>query len=273
VPVPETISGALPHAAPEISDAAQSPYLAPEIYDAAHAALRDDLDFYLRAAKAAHGPVLEAACGTGRVLLPTLQAGVDIDGFDREPMMLEALKRKAAALGLKPRVVAADLRDFALPRRYALITIPLRSFQHLLTTEDQLQALGRVREHLEPDGLLLFNVFCPSWEFIREHDGKPHRIRAFSHPETGLPVAFDDTRRYDRVNQVVTIEREVVESDARGYAARTQRHAFSLRWTFRFEMELLLEAAGFARWKVTGGFDGRPLENDSDDMVWTAWKA
>jgi SAM-dependent methyltransferase len=252
---------------------AGSPYLAPEFYDAVHASYRDDVDFYLRAAQAARGAVLEAACGTGRVLLPAHEAGVDIEGFDREPKMLEALKRKAADRGLTPRVYAADLREVSLSRRYALVTIPLRSFQHLLTTEDQLQALGRLRDHLEPGGTLLFNLFCPSWEFIQEHDGKPHPIRELLHPQTGLPVALYDTRRYDRVNQIVSIEREVVESDARGYAAQTQRHAFALRWTFRFEMELLLQAAGFERWQVSGGFDGRPFGNDSDEMVWTAWKA
>jgi len=37
-------------------------------------------------------------------------------------------------------------------------------------------------------------------------------------------------------------------------------------------MELLLQNAGYARWDVRGGFDGRPLENDTDEMVWTAWK-
>jgi SAM-dependent methyltransferase len=258
--------------APETVAGAGSPYLAPELYDAVHAPYRADIDFYVRAAQAARGAVLEAACGTGRVLLPTLEAGVDIEGFDREPKMLDVLKRKAQALGLSPCVYAADLREFALPRRYALVTIPLRSFQHLLTTEDQLEALGRLHDHLEPGGRLLFNVFCPSWEFIQEHDGEPHPIRELAHPETGLPVALYDTRRYDRVHQIVSIEREVV-ADPGGHAAHTQRYAFALRWTFRFEMELLLEAAGFERWQVTGGFDGGPAAQDGEEMVWTAWRA
>ena len=64
----------------------------------------------------------------------------------------------------------------------------------------------------------------------------------------------------------------MIESDARGYAAKTHRDHFRLRWVFKPEMELLLAAAGFARWEVCGGFDGRPLEKDTDEMVWTAWK-
>ena len=60
--------------------------------------------------------------------------------------------------------------------------------------------------------------------------------------------------------------------EIRGYAAATHKHAFQLRWVGKPEMELLLEAAGFKRWQVEGGFDGRPLERDTDEMVWTAWK-
>jgi len=97
--------------------------------------------------------------------------------------------------------------------------------------------------------------------------------REFDHPGTGLPVALVSVRREsDRVRQVLHAEMELRESDARGYAGAVHRHRFSLRWTYRFEMELLLKAAGFPRCEVRGGFDGRPLEHDTDEMVWTAWK-
>jgi hypothetical protein len=46
----------------------------------------------------------------------------------------------------------------------------------------------------------------------------------------------------------------------------------TMRWTYRYEMELLLRNAGFVRWDVRGDFDGKPLENDTDEMIWTAWK-
>ena len=88
-------------------------------------------------------------CGTGRVLLPTLEASVDIEGLDLHPGMLDVLRKKAAALGPAPRVHLADMRDFTLARRFALITVPFRAFMHLLTTEDQLRALRCMREHLE----------------------------------------------------------------------------------------------------------------------------
>ncbi|MGH7731751.1 MAG: class I SAM-dependent methyltransferase [Candidatus Eiseniibacteriota bacterium] len=247
-------------------------YVKPEVYDLYYSWLIDDIPFYVARAREACGAVLEAGCGTGRILLPTLLAGVDIDGFDIHPGMLEVLRKKAGEHGLKPRVAVADMRDFTMPRRYALITIPFRAFQHLLTSEDQVAALRCMREHLEGGGVLVFNVFFPSFARMVEPEGEQALEREFPHPETGLPVAMYTKRWLDRVNQVLQVEREVVESDARGYAAHTHRDRFRMRWTWKPEMELLLGAAGFSRWSVLGGFDGRPLEKDTDEMVWTAWK-
>ena len=247
-------------------------YTRPEVYDLAYSWYTHDIPFYVARAREARGAVLEVGCGTGRVLLPTLQAGVEIDGLDLRPGMVEFLKRKAGDLGLAPRLAVADMRDFTMPRRYALITIPFRAFQHLLTTADQVAALRCIREHLESGGALVFNVFFPSFEKLSSPDGEQVLEREFPHPATGLPVAMYVTRRSDRVNQVLHAEREVVESDARGYASATHRDAFSMRWVWKPEMELLLAAAGFSRWSVAGGFAGEPLEAQPEEMVWTAWK-
>jgi SAM-dependent methyltransferase len=247
-------------------------YADPALYDLVNSWYDVDIDFYIETAKAARGPVLEAACGTGRILLPTLAAGVDIEGFDIEPTMLEHLKQKAAARGLTPRVQVGDMRDFTMPRRYALITIPFRAFMHLHTTEDQIRALRCLREHLEAGGTLVFNLFYPNSQYMLEHDDLRYHERDLTDPETGLSVAVWGHPHYDRVNQLLTQEREVIFSDARGYAAKTARYGFQLRWTFRYEMELLLRAAGFDRFTVWGGFDRRPLERDTDEMVWTAWR-
>lgn len=247
-------------------------YVKPEVYDLYYSWLTDDIPFYVARAQEARGAVLEAGCGTGRVLLPTLAAGVDIDGIDIHPGMIEVLKKKAADQGLKARVSVADMRDFTMPRRYALVTIPFRAFQHLLTAEDQIAALRCLREHLEGRGALVLNVFHPSFDKMVQPDGEQVLEREFAHPSTGLPVAMYTTRRTDRVNQVLEVDREVVESDARGYATTTHRDHFRMRWIWKPEMELLLQAAGFSRFSVQGGFDGRPLEKDTDEMVWTAWK-
>src|SRR2546423_15414700 len=98
-----------------------------EFYDELYVDQHDsgDLTFYLSEAKAAGGPVLGAACGTGRILLPTLAEGVDIDGFDREPAMLARLRgRGTTAADLDQRGWEAGMREVTAPRQYALVTCP-----------------------------------------------------------------------------------------------------------------------------------------------------
>jgi SAM-dependent methyltransferase len=249
------------------------PYVQPELYDAIYAFYRDDIEYYVEAARQAGGAVLEIGCGTGRVMLPTLAKGVDMDGLDLDPAMLEVLRAKAATKGWKPRLVQADMRDFTMPRRYALITIPFRAFMHVVTTDEQVHALRCMRDHLDPGGVLRFNVFHPIFAALVDPDHSAHREIKAVHPESGLPlrVRVSDLK-VDRVNQTMHVTREVLEYDLGGGAARTWRHAFVLRWTYKSEMGLLLRAAGFQRFTVYGGFAEEPLERDDQEMVWTAWK-
>src|SRR6476469_8838735 len=91
-----------------------------EAYDLVLRDIPYGLDFYTSLARAANGPVLDIACGTGRILLPCLQADVDIEGLDLYEPMLKTLRAKAAALGLSPTLHRADMGEFSLPRRFAL---------------------------------------------------------------------------------------------------------------------------------------------------------
>jgi SAM-dependent methyltransferase len=127
-----------------------SPFDDGELYDIICQGLDYGIDFYVGLARQANGPVLDIACGTGRALLPVLQAGVDADGLDQFESMLETARHKAAALGLAPVLHRGDMADFQMPRRYALVMITFNAFCHMLTTEDQLRCLGCIRRHLLP---------------------------------------------------------------------------------------------------------------------------
>src|SRR5213075_3000035 len=128
------------------------------LYDLCCERLDFDLDFYLGLARAAGGPVLDVACGTGRILLPCLKAGADVEGLDLFPNMLARLQQKAAVLGFEPKLHHANMAGFRLPRRYVLIMITFNAFVHNLTTGDQLATLNACREHLQPGGLLVFDT-------------------------------------------------------------------------------------------------------------------
>jgi SAM-dependent methyltransferase len=229
------------------------------------------IDFYVSLAREAKGPVLDIACGTGRVLLPVLQAGTDADGLDLFRPMLDTARRKADALGLSPTLHRGDMADFQLPRRYALIMITFNAFCHMLTTEDQIRCLRCIRRHLLPDGLLAFDGAFPGLAWIGAPQDQRELEGETKHPRTGKTVRCYDIRSFDRVAQVQRSRMEVELDHDDGTTCIIHRSEFHVRWTYKAELELLLRAAGFARYEICGGFDRRPLAQETDQMVVLAW--
>lgn len=259
---------------PSPSDATNTtPFDDGALYDLVCGGIDFDLAFYLGLAKAARGPVLDVACGTGRILLPCLQAGVDIEGVDLFAPMLARLREKASALGLNPTLHQANMAGFQLARRFALVLIPFNAFPHNLTTDDQLACLRSCHDHLQPGGLLVFDTCFPGQAWIGAPSGTRHLEGEFPHPETGLPVRMWDTRTFDRVKQLQHSFNEIEMLDATGKVVATHSSGTTLRWIYQAEMELLLRLAGFARWEILGDFSGRPLVNETDSMIVKAWTA
>jgi SAM-dependent methyltransferase len=248
-----------------------SPFDDGELYDILCQGIDYDIDFYVGLARAAKGPVLDVACGTGRVLLPVLQAGVDADGMDLFQPMLDTARRKAAALGLSPRLYHGNMVDFEMPRRYAMVMIAFNAFCHMLTTDDQLRCLGCLRRHLLPGGLLVFDGAFPGLAWIGAPQDRRELEGEIKHPRTGQTLRAYDIRGFDRVAQVQHSRNEVELDEADGTTHIIHRSEFFVRWTYKAEMELLLRAAGFARYEICGGFDRRPLTQETDAMVVLAW--
>ena len=251
--------------------AAPTPFDDGDIYDLIFENIDLGVDFYLTLARAAQGPVLDVACGTGRVMLPCLKAGIDVEGLDLFPAMLARLRTKADALGFKPTLHEANMADFRLARRFALIMIPFNAFVHNLTADDQIATLKTCREHLAPGGLLAFDGHFPGPAWIGAPSGTRELEIEIPHPQTALPMRLWDTRTFDRVRQIQHSSNEIELLDAKGNVTKTHRSETTLRWIYKNEMELLLRLAGFARWEILGDFDGRPLENETDSMIVKAW--
>src|SRR5262245_48592171 len=132
-------------------------------YDPAYAADRrlNDLAFWLELAGRHGGPMLEVACGTGRVLLPIARSGVPIDGVDLSPEMLGVLKAKLAREPEEVRRRVAlhegDMRELRLGQDYGLVIAPFRSLQHLHSVDDQVRAFLAIARHVVSGGTFAFN--------------------------------------------------------------------------------------------------------------------
>jgi SAM-dependent methyltransferase len=239
------------------SDSAQYYDLAP-VYQQ-----RADKDFYLARAREAHGPVLELGCGTGRILLPIAQAGVDITGLDASSAMLDICRARLDAAGLAAPLVTGDMRTFDLGRKFALIAIPFRPFQHLLDPPDQIACLEAVRRHLAPGGRLILDVFDPKLDGVLLKDGAEFVDFDFTSHD-GRPMQRNIRRlRHDRSRQV--LEMEIIFID-KASGERTIA-PLTMRYFFRYEMEHLLARCGFQVLQVLGDFDGSAVGAEARELI------
>lgn len=248
-----------------------SPFDDGDLYDAIFHDFDMDLEFWRARAREAGGPVLEVACGTGRVTLPMAEAGADVEGFDLFPAMLERLRAKAAERNLNIPANVADMRDFHASRRYALIAIPFNAFLHNLTQADQLATLRCCREHLRPGGRLIMHVSFFGAAGIVASGGGPVLELETRHPVTGRMLRLYDGRTLDPIEQIQHSINEIHELDEQGEVIAKHRSETWVRWIHKPELELLLGAAGFTRWRIDGGFDGKPLASEEDQMIVFAW--
>ena len=223
---------------------------------------RPDVAFFVDAARDAGSPVLEVGCGTGRVLIRTARAGIDIVGLDASAAMLavcrERLQNEPAPVQSRVQLVQADMRTFDLDRTFTLVTIPFRPFQHLVTVEDQLSCLESIRKHLVDGGTLILDLFNPSLDALVD---QPVGEEFGDEPEFCMPDGRRVIRRHrllthDRPAQSTQVELIYYVTHPDGREERLVQ-GFWMRYLFRFEAEHLLARAGFDVQHLYAGFDKR----------------
>ena len=116
----------------------------------------EELAYFQRAIAAAGEPVLDAGCGNGRLLLPLVRSGLDVDGTDASEDMLAWCRKGAEADRIQVNLYAQPMHALDLPRRYRTV-IACGVFGVGGTRADDLEGLRRIRGLLEPGGPLLMD--------------------------------------------------------------------------------------------------------------------
>ena len=237
-------------------------------YDLDYGDRDDDLLMIEQFAARCGSPILELACGTGRILLPLARQGYRLTGVDVSPAMLAVARRKVAAEGLAERItlVQADMRHLDLGTRFNLAFVAANSFMHLLTIDDQLAALARIHAHLNPGGLLVLLLFNPDLNRLLDSEGRVVLEKVMTEPETGRQIMKFFSRQVDLGQQILRVTFVVDEVDGQGGVRRTL-FPVSMRYLFRYELELLLRHAGFAVEAIYGSYDLDEFGGDSDQLI------
>jgi SAM-dependent methyltransferase len=205
-----------------------------------------DTRFFLDLFKDAQGPLLELACGTGRVAVPLAEAGHIVYGIDNSPYMLERAQKKSEKGNCQEglHLSLGDMKDFKLPLRFAGIYCTFHSFQILADPIEQENCLRCVHSHLEPNGVFSLNVFDPLYELV----AAPKIVAdEHKHPVTGNRVTVEaDGRVCDYYHQRFSEIWRWTEFGPDGQTVvRQEQERVTLRWSFRPELVHLFRLSGF----------------------------
>jgi SAM-dependent methyltransferase len=227
-------------------------------------------------------PALDVACGTGRLLLPYLRAGLAVDGVDISPDMLAHCRDKAAREGFSPGLHQQAMHELDLPRRYRTIYV-CGSFGIGGTRQQDALALQRFYQHLTPGGVLLLDHQMPygekAWHWEHWLAANRGHLDPNWWPEGQRERASDGSdyvmrSRIADVNpleQVLTLQywaqrwqgEQLVEEEERTLTANIY---------FKHELLLMLQHAGFDDVNVQGDFTEAEANPDHGDLVFIARK-
>lgn len=221
----------------------------------------DALAFYSEYAKSVSGPILEPMCGTGRFLLPILEMGFDVAGFDASRFMLDALSKKASRLNKAPHVWQGFFQDLDDRVKYGLIFIPSGSFGLITDLAEAKEALEISYNHLSKDGVFIFEaettysepMLCHTWKgAIQERpDGK-----IIIHSNLALPLQNNINTtlcKYELVDGHTIIQTEIEKFQTRIYEPN--------------QLCKLIKGAGFRSVKMIKAFVSSASPDADDEVV------
>jgi SAM-dependent methyltransferase len=254
------------------------------LYDFEYRRRRADVNFYRRLsadrmACAPPGPVLDLACGTGRLMMPLLRDGHAVVGLDRSAAMLaraqDRLRRLSPARRSRALLVRGDLRALPFAPPCALAVCAFHSLQHLITDEELLAFLRGARAALGPQGWLAFDVLPPDPAWLGRDPARRWARTVFHHPRTGQRLVYTTNHVYDVARRVLHMRLYYQPVDEREQPLGSERVVrLSHRQLSPTEIASLLERAGFSLLASFGAFDGRPLPDGdglpADEHVYVA---
>jgi SAM-dependent methyltransferase len=248
------------------------------------AAEPEELDYFRAAIRKFGEPALDLGCGAGRILIPMLADGLDIDGSDVSADMIAEARALAAKNGYSPGLTVEPMHELALPRRYRTIYM-CGSWGIGGRRDHDRQALRRAYGHLESGGaLVIANHELPyaggdeeRWaRWLPGHrEGIPREWPAEGERRT--TADGDEIELLGRLLKLDPLE-QMYTSQVRlrlwtdGEMVKEEEYSLSESLYFAQEVLLLLDEAGFRDVAIEGGFTGQPATPDDGMVAFVARK-
>jgi SAM-dependent methyltransferase len=238
-------------------------------YDWSYAGTDADVSFYVDLARVHSSPVLEVACGTGRIAIALARHGFCTVGIDFSKHMLEIAEGKRRHEPVRVRELSsfqlADMRDFNLGKRFPSVLVPNAAVFHLDGRVSLLECFSSLREHTEADGILVIDVVSPR-RMANQTVGEEVLVSEGVNPLTGLHTReFNRKLLIDSRSQIVRVEH--VYTEKRGEEDTRYTFQQDYRWIEHDEGIDLLRRAGFTEIETMGNYKGAAYSADSPRLI------
>ena len=219
-----------------------------------------DVEFYLQQVRNYPGPVLELACGTGRIAIQLAQE-VSITGLDLSEAMLDSARLKAKDKELDIEFIQGDMTNFELNRKFNLILMTGIAFAHLETREMLEGCLSCVRHHLTDDGRFIFDTHNPSLAILTRDPSKQFPHAEYPDPDGNGTVTITESNKYDSATQINRLQLYFKLGE------REETHHVNMRMLFPQELDALLHYNGFEVETKYGDYTGQLFNSDSNVQI------
>ncbi|KGR78020.1 class I SAM-dependent methyltransferase [Ureibacillus manganicus] len=220
-----------------------------------------DVEYYSERLATCNGPILEPGVGTGRMLIPLLEQGLKVDGFDVSEEMLTICRTNCESRGLQPHLFIGNMESVSLDTKYEVIIVPTGTFLLLHNREDSIKALKNFYHHLANGGKLYIDLFL----------------------QTEFPIDKVSTRTWEtKDGDLITLESKMVEVDfmnqytishhryekwRNGQLIQSELERFPLRWYGVEEFKLILEQVGFQDIIISADYQHGQYPTKSTKMI------
>lgn len=231
-------------------------------YDELYNHHQEDLMYILQCVKQEKSPIIELACGTGRLTIPMAKHGFDMYGVDIHPGMLNVAIRKAKEEQLNIHFEQQDCTKLNLSVKSPLIFMTGNSFQHFLTNENQDALFCSVKAHLQPNGEFIFDTRNPILAELAIAEETEDRYTN----STEQLVIEKNYETYNHQTQILYCT-TIYEVMAQGQLIERREEAISLRYTFPMELRRMLDAHSFELIALYGSWKKAEYTKDSVSMI------
>jgi SAM-dependent methyltransferase len=207
------------------------------------------------------GPILEPMCGSGRYIIPLLEEGFEVEGFDASPFMFNALRKKCEEKNLSPRIWEQYLELMPETKQYDLIFIPDTSFCHFLNSFTIKKVLQKIYSLLLSGGTFVFNLQTTSMKLdnVGVWTGKIYR-------KPNATIIIENRLILPIENSIVPLilKYELINNTE---ILRTEMEYYQIKLFHATEMDALLKDIGFSEVKKIKAYQHGKAPSYRDEVI------